>query len=236
MSVTTPVRKPTMVSNRNAMERISEKDYVPESFEDLFNHYYAYVIRLVRSHGIDEVNAEDVAVTILTVFFEKDVLSDYDPDRVNNYRGTERKAVFRTFLSGFVNLYVRHQRTIQTKHEFRFGLSLDNTVADRATWSPDPQNDATKFIDLTSPYTESFDEVESADFVRSVRAHLATVPARNQQDRCDLPALFDAVHRHVEDTGAVDILALSTQFGVSKNTLRKWMERLRVEIRILVES
>lgn len=50
-------------------------DIIPANYDELFTAYYDYVVGLVVTSGIDVQNAEDVAMTILATFFEKDVLS-----------------------------------------------------------------------------------------------------------------------------------------------------------------
>lgn len=210
----------------------SRGDYVPETFEDMFDHYYDYVVRLVASSGINFQNAEDVAMTILVKFFEKDALHDFNPEFTTEYGGITRRAVFRTFLSGFVKTYVRHYRDRQRLQQEREGFSLDAVLfvysdsGQPATW-----------MDVEGPqYEENFDSLHAQDLVQSIRAHLATVPKRNIQDKCDLPAFFEAVLEQTYIGGKVDIHALSDKFNVSLPSIQNWLKRLRTEVSSVVEG
>lgn len=214
----------------DARERITREralgDYVPTSFEDMFAHYYEYVVRLVATSGIDFQSAEDVAMTILTKFFEKDALSDFNPEFSTQYGGVVRKAVFRTFLSGFVKTYVQHYRDRQRIQQDREGFSTDTVLfiyaesGDPATW-----------MDLNGPtHEDTHDGLYSRELVHAIRTHLKAVPARNGQDQCDLPAFFEAVLRQTFEDGKVDTVALAKEFSVSKTSIQNWLKRLRVEV------
>lgn len=207
-------------------------DYVPESFEDMYSHYYEYVVRLVASFGIEQENAEDVAQSILMKFFEHDALSDFDTGYTTSYGGVTRRAVFRTFLSGFVKSYVRHFRERQAIMRVREGLSTETVMfvysdtGHEATW-----------IELHQPVIEDeHDELYEQDLVRSIRSRLATVAPRNAQDQCDLVAFFDAVQAQAQEEGRVDTAALAVEFGVSKTSIQNWMKRLRAEVSVVLQD
>lgn len=205
---------------------------VPQDFSEMFDRYYDYVVRLVAQSGIDFQNAEDVAMTILTKFFEKDALSDFDPEYTTEYGGVTRKAVFRTFLSGFVKTYVRHYKDRQRLQAQREGFSTDTVMftyaesGEYATW-----------MDLNGPtYEETHEELHAQDLIVAIRTHLATVPPRNAQDQCNLAALFESVLVQTYEDGSVDTAALATQFSVSKTSVQNWLKRLRAEVSIVVEA
>lgn len=201
------------------------EDYVPESFEDLFDHYYKFVVSLVSTFGIDYHNAEDVSMTILMIFFEKDVLSDFNPEFVSEFGGVERTAVFRTFLSGFVRTYVRHYVDRQRVLRRREGFSTDTVVAgggaeQEMTW-----------LDVAGPlYEEEFDSLYEEELVKSIRDHLATVAPKNNQDLCNLPKLFEAVLAQTRADGKVNTEELAAHFGVTRQSINNWQKRLRTEV------
>ena len=204
-------------------------DYVPESFSEMFTHYYSYVIRLVVTMGIDSQNAEDVAMAILTTFFEKDALAQYDP----NFEGQhKRKVLFRTFLSGFVASYVRHFRDMERVRRVRDLTYIDEPV----TSSID--NSSYSWIDLFGPvYEEDFDDrLNEEDLIRQIRARLVATARSNSQDRCDMPDLFDQIVEQSKTIGKVDVKALSERFGVSTTSVQNWIKRLRSEVTLVVSA
>lgn len=212
--------------------RSAADHYVPTSFEDMFERYYDYVVRLVSQSGIDFQNAEDVAMTILTKFFEKDALSDFDPEFTTQYGGVVRKAVFRTFLSGFVKTYVRHYKERQRIQKDREGFSADTVM-----FFYSESGEAATWLDLSGPvYEENYDALHEKDLIQSIRAHLDSVPPRNVQDQCDLRAFFEAVLVQTYEDGRVDTATLAEQFEVSKTSIQNWLKRLRSEVAVVTEG
>lgn len=207
-------------------------NYVPESFEDMFSHYYEFVVRLVASFGIDFQNAEDVAMTILTKFFEKDVLSDFNPEFTSEYSGVTRKAVFRTFLSGFVRSYVRHYLDRQTTHRVREGFSVDTPV-----FTFPESGDTQTWMEYAGPkYHEEFEDLHEEDLLLSIRARLRRRQNHNVQDHCDMPVFFERVRQQIYEQGKIDTLQLAEDFGVSKTSIQNWLKRLRVEVSAVVKD
>lgn len=202
--------------------RIRTSDYVPEDYSDLFEHYWRYVVKLVRSFGIDDQNAEDVAMTILTKFLEKDALADYRPEFVSNHGGVARPAVFTTFLSGFVFAYVRHHRDRQTITKRREPAMLDAPVAQDGT--------ATTWIEMYGPVEpEDHDDIYHDDLVRAIRRSLEAMPP-SARAHVNIVALFDRMVAQISTTGQYDTAALAAEFGVSQSAIRNWILRLRDEI------
>lgn len=219
------------LTDENQSSRLS-RDYVPTSFEDMFDHYYDFVVKLVSTFGIDYQNAEDVAMTILTKFFEKDVLSDFNPEFTTEYGGVTRKAVFRTFLSGFVRTYVRHYADRQRLHKAREGFSVDTPMfifvetGEPMTW-----------MDYVGPrYHETFEDLHEADLVRSIRARLNLVKPNNAQDQCDMPEFFEKILQQISELGRIDTALLAEEFQVSKTSIQNWLKRMRSEVGAVVKA
>lgn len=223
------VSTPTALSNSGT--RLSA-DFVPESFDELFSHYYVYVVKLVQSFGIDRQNAEDVAMTILTTFFEKDALSDFNPEYTTAHSGIVRKAVFRTFLSGFVSIYVRHYRDRQNLSLKREGISTDSTLfTNYETGEP------VTWMDYCGPrFYEEFEDHAEEDLINQIRARVAAAKPRNAQDKCDLVLFFELVLQQTKEHGEVQVDELATLFDVSKTSIQNWLKRLRVEVNSVVEE
>lgn len=210
-----PVLEHARISNRT--------DTVPSSFEEVFRQHYQYVVRLVVALGIEAQNAEDVAVAILERFFERDALSDYDPTYVVTDHGKVRPASFRTFLNGFVRVYVQHYRHTQKKVQWREPYSLDAV----AYTNPEDGHPVTWAELRADEYIEEYDTLMAWDFARMIRSHLATIEPRSARDRCDLAAILDVLVMQLETSGYIDIQALAIQFGVGRTTAQSWMTRLR---------
>lgn len=210
-------------------------DVVPTSFEELYRHYFTYVVKYVIALGIDPQNAEDVAQTVLTKFFEKDALSDYDPDKYIETHGRTRKAMFGTFLSGFVRLYVMHYRDRQWVLQKREGTSLDTTLtSNEANGVPIGGVEGARYDWAGPSHTEEYEDLHFIELVTGIRSHLASVPARNAQDQCNMVDFFNAVLQQTYDHGKIDTAALVEQFGVSKTSIQNWLKRLRNEVRIVI--
>lgn len=191
--------------------------YVPSDFSDLYEHYYAYVVRLIQSRGVLGEEADDIAMTILATFFEKDALSDFDP---------EREVKFGSFLSGFVLIYLRHHRDMLYKRKNREPVILDRPVGD--------ENNPTTLRDVLFTEKVNVSEVEYADLlysdlVRAVDQHLGALP-RNSRSTVDLQTLFRLVVAQVEQYGKIDLAELSEIFGVTKNGVSYWLPTLRDEV------
>lgn len=209
-------------------------DFIPGTYSDMFQHYYTYVVKMVTKLGIDPQNAEDVAMTILSKFIEKDALADFDPDFQSSYGGVKRTAKFRTFLSGFVATYVQHHRTRQMKQAYREMRSTNQpVVSDSSNNSGDA---VIEWIELYGPNViDEHEDLAEQDLIRQIRTRLTASGVRNNQDRCNLADFFEAVLEQSNETGKVDVTALSVQFGVSKTTIQNWIKRLRSEVSVVVE-
>lgn len=219
---------PTTLAPANPSPR-TRTDVVPATFDELYRHYYSYVVRYVIALGIEPRNAEDVAQTVLQKFFEKDVLSDYDPDHYVEAEGRTRKAMFGTFLSGFVRLYVRHYRDRQWVLQKREGTSLDTSSRD------DDGKDGSNSDFLSGvTFEEQHEDLHFIELVTGIRAHLSTVAPRNAQDQCNMVDFFNAVLQQTYEDGKIDTEALKEQFGVSKTSIQNWLKRLRNEVSIVV--
>lgn len=200
-------------------------DYVsaPANYADLFAIYYKYVVALVRRNGVSAANTEDVASEILCRFMERDFLTVFDPSLVFVYDGKERPARFKQFLSKFVLSYVRGMRDKERAIAEREPLLCDVRVGDdkEDTW-----------VELYGCSEDSFEvrlleEVYEEQTVQFLRDYLKSVPRRNRVDRCDLPALFDAVIAQIRATGELNINALHQQFGISVAAMHSWVWWLR---------
>lgn len=211
-------------------QSLRREDFVPESFEAMYAHYFPYVVHLVARFGIDFKNAEDVAQTILTKFFEKDALSDFDAD-YQAERENAKKAMFRTFLSGFVKAYVRHYIERQRLQAQREGISTDAVVL--FGFSDGPMT----WLELNDPgHEDDHAELEDAELIQSIRLRLAALPPKTAQEQCCLSDFFEAVLVQTLRGEKVDTGALSAQFGVTRTSINNWLRRLRTEIYAVIEE
>lgn len=210
-------------------------DYLsaPTDYAELFRIYYPYVVNLVHKHGIDENMKEDVASDILARFFERGFLEKFDPTLTFEYRGTQRPARFRSFLSKFVLIYVRghhdRQQRIAGREIQICDLPLTNGGAAHTGATTE------RWVDVYGETADSHEEdvldiVMENDLVRGLRNFLADVPRRSDHDRCDLVELFDAVVAQVRDRGEYDIKQLSTSFGVSYTAMHTWVWWLKANL------
>lgn len=217
-----------VVKTPGIARRTPDSSFVPTDFDDLFRNYYIYTVRLVSKAGIDFQNAEDVASIILTKAFEHGLIADFDPTA--EYNG--RKAVFTTFLAGFVLKYVRHYRDRQKLQLTREGQSTDVEITVPGKSSSEP----TIWIDEYGPtMEETYDDLHHSDFLVTVRAHLTTAALGRKDSQLNLTAFFNAIAEQVEVHGQINTSELMDQFSVSRTTIHNWMSRLRDEVGFVVE-
>lgn len=201
-------------------------EFVPSTFEELYKHYYPYVARLVATSGIPHQDVDDVAQTLLMLFYEKGVLEDFDPEHDTTYKGVTRRALFRTFLSGFVKTYVRHYRDRIKIHAERERLLVNVPVFEQHEWG----------VFHIEPYEETFEVLNEVELVNDIRWQMSTTEPNGPRDRCDLPALFNAVLEQSYRLGQLDVKELSEQFNVSKTTMHRWLDRMREQVRTVIEE
>lgn len=206
-------------------------ELVPSSFEQMYEHYYTYVLQLTVRGGIDRQEAEDVAQTILTRFYERDALSDFDPEFTSVYDGVIRKATFSTFLSGFVTIYLRHHRE---RHIIRKSREL--TLVDQ------PQNIKGDDLSVTwvevncEPHMDRVDTIEEIQMIREIQDRLDALPPKKAREKTDLSTFFRAVLEQAYGGDGVNVPKLAEQFNVTGTTIHNWMLRLRDEVQVVITS
>lgn len=205
------------------------RSQAPADYTELFTVYYDYVTHLVKRAGIFPDNSEDVAMTILTKFFEKSVLEDFDPEHTTNHAGVTRKAVFRTFLSGFVLSYVRHYRDRQQVDAYREPKIINSEFT-----APDGTYGTWADV-YGTPTTETYEVLYEEDFINTVRRHLRSLPPPNSP-RAPLPDVFEAALKQANETGEVHVPTLAAQFNVSTNTIYVRLSRLKAEVKFVAEQ
>lgn len=202
-----------------------KKSHVPTSYAEVFTHYYPAIVGLVKKFHIDPLRREDVAMTILTKFIEKDVLSDFDPEYIGK---NGQKMRFESFLSGFVVSYVRYFRErelIQVKREL--------TLIDTDPNSEDTEEEIS-WLDKRFIHVDDTSEVEYEVLVKRIRVHLKTLTVTTERN--DKALLFDLILWQMEEYGRMDVEELSSLYGVTKTSIYTYIHRLRVEITKVMES
>jgi hypothetical protein len=198
---------------------------VPESFTELYDRYYGYVVRLVKRRGIAHSDVEDVAQTIFAHFYRRGSLEYFDAERVDVHDGREYTAKFTTFLSGFVVTYLQHHLTMQERNENRMVRSggLDSLMED-----PTEEN---SWVNTRGPrYDDDHSRVEYVEFVENLHVRLSSVKPRSARTVCDLPVFFEAIRKQIEVNGKYDADELAAQFGVARRTIHNWLGLLRAEL------
>jgi hypothetical protein len=199
-------------------------NHIPTSFEDLFVNYYRYVVNLVIRKGIAPQNAEDVAMTILTTFYEKDVLADYDPEHTVVHQGRARHTKFVTFLSGFVLIYLRHHRDRQNIHAAR-----EPALCNAPDFATDGKQE---YIEVIAPPTvETYDALFMEDLIGVISKHLATI-RESSWAKVRMQEFFGRVLVQVNVEGSVDVAALAAEYEVTQASVRNWLHRLHDEISV----
>lgn len=200
---------------------------VPTKFEEVFRDYYAYVVNICMKAGIDPQDAEDSASYILAKFYERDMVSEYDPDYQTTYQGKAHGVKFPSYLSGFVLLYLRHHKDRQRIHQAREGLSLDT-----------PLDDETTLADfLLSPITPHFtEELEKEELVAFIHRRLIQPDVRFRSNNTTPTLLFGLMVDQVNEYGQLNIPELAELHQVTERLAYSWVAKLRPYIREAVEA
>lgn len=185
----------------------------PQDYEEMFKEYYGYVCQLVCKFGIEEQSKEDVASSILLRFYERDFLAKFDPSLEFEYQQVKRPARFKTFLSGFVELYVRHHRDNQGKRASRYPLQCDMRLSSGDTWLEvhGPSDD--------SDYTFAESKLIGTAVLQAVRGRLS-------EDQEQLEFFEEAV-REFSETGQLRVTRLQQRLGASQRVVARRMAALR---------
>lgn len=197
----------------------------PSSYEELFKTYYSFVVGLVGKQGISVDNREDVASEILLRFYERDFLSEFNPDLTFEVNGRIVKARFKSFLSAFVVNYVRSHRDRQNLRAKREPLIIDSTI-------PGSEHSPYLFLNALEKdyYLDDYSGLYEEALVTKIREYLKTVPRKSRQDQCDLVALFDTVVQQVRVNGKYSVKELQARFGVSPTAIHTWLGWMRLNI------
>lgn len=200
------------------MTRTHTTSVVPATYSELFSHYYPYVLGLVRKFRIEEADVEDVAMTILTKFYEKDVLSDFDAERLS---ASGKPIQFMSFLSGFVAAYIQHYVQRQALLKVRHPVSVNMEVTTNGFLS-------SPWIEVFGPkHYDDVSDIEYEQFLHSVRSHLASVPTRGLRD---YSLLFEMIIEQLDERGRIHKLELADLFGVGPTAIDGWIKTLRGHI------
>lgn len=186
---------------------------IPTSEAEVFERYFPHVKFLVARSGIRKDNVEDYAMALMLKFVEKDVLSDYDPERLSEFEGKPRTANFKTFLSGFVSSYLRHFHERDIINAQRSAISTD---------VPMGENQDIPFLDyLGYSVPDDTEQVEVAELLRNVRSDLSQAKGKSHV------LLFDMILLQVTEHGKIDVPELAELFGVSRATVHNWLRKVR---------
>lgn len=124
------------------MSTLTVDPYVaPASYDELFRNYYGWLRRVVIARGIPLVSADDVTMSILTTFMEKDALKSFDPDREYTSNGKPVRSNFRKFITHFFVVYLQHYRDVENRNNKRnlelpeFGDEVERLCKDDISFS-----------------------------------------------------------------------------------------------------
>lgn len=195
----------------------------PSSYEELHEHYRQFVENVVRKNGIIEIDVEDVASEIITVFFKRGALAWYDPDKIHDTESGPKTAKFASFLGGFASLYLRHHRDKQRRRLYR------ETLCPPATSTEVNPTSFSNAVWLRSNAITALDSQPEADeWVTKASQYLAT-----QTPQLKLDYLLTRCVEMMELDGKVSRNALSEELGISTNMVRRRIIEMR---RLLTEN
>jgi len=186
---------------------------VPSTEAEVFKQYYSHVKFLVSRAGIRKDYVDDYAMILITKFMERGMLKKYDPEHLSEVNGVKRTANFKTFLSGFVNAYLRSF------------AKRDAINAGRSYYSSDMLMGENKDIPLLDylgmSVSDDTQKIEVDELIQSVKDRLKS----NE----NLGLFFEIILLQVEEYGRVEVGELSEMFEVTRSTIYNWIKKLRVE-------
>lgn len=200
----------------------------PASYEELFAEYFGFVKGLVAKAGIEPQDVEQVAMSIITKFLEKDALSWYDPEKLHDVGENPRidgprlrKARFSSLLGTFVKLYVRQHLDKQAMRSYKEPIRCETPIVT-------DEGVVSEWLELNGSATMLDTSQEFTDWVASVDAYLRTLPVKGQRD---LPRLFRLLVEQVIADGVADRKAIAREFGVSDTAVHQMVKDLRATLR-----
>lgn len=190
----------------------------PASYDELHRLYRPYTEKMVAKWGVrnrDEV--QDIASAILTRFIERDMLSEFDPNR---------NVLFSTFLGGFIGAYVRYLKDRAEIDRYREGTSTDVVIGG---------SESVTVYDVVAPkHHDDNTDLEYLEFLRAARGHLSRLKPTTGHDKMDPVAVFDQIVLHEYEYGKIDTNKIAQFFEVSLATAKSWIVRIRAQIKILL--
>lgn len=180
----------------------------PKNYAEVYENYFPYVMAIVHRLGIPHEEVEDTASEILCRFMELRSLEKFDPSRQMRASLTDETLVpakFSAYLNAFVRLSVRGHRQKSVKLKDR--ESLGSELGD---------------VSIEDDY-----QVFSDRFIQTLRDRLSSIPKKRANDRCDLPALLDAVlETAVMNEDRFFVAELASRFGITVQGMYLWLEKL----------
>lgn len=198
------------------------QNYVPETYDEVFRHYYPQIVGMVKMFKVSPNRREDVAMTILSKFIERDMLPKFDPEFIG---GNGQPVPFQTFITGFVASYVRYHRDREIT-EISRELQLVDTEVEVDV------NLVLPWLDTREVHTDDVTSVEVPITIALIREHLAKIPASD--DIHSLSLLFEFMLTQIQEYGRVLVKELADLYGVSVTSMQKWIRSVRDEIRIVI--
>jgi hypothetical protein len=194
-------------------------DFIPADMAELAEHYYGFIIGMVRKFGIPDQEAQDSVQYILERLDKTGALTQFDPGHLTEHQGRQVKTRFSTFLGAKVMRYCLGERgriLKRASHELQI---VDDTMSSDGM--------AHLLSGLRFAREDDYSALDAADSITAMRDHLAAIPPRSDRDTCDLVALFDELVAEVEQDGAFTYAGIQERFKVSGTTAGAWLSRLR---------
>ena len=199
------------------------EDFIPSNMDELAQHYYGFIIGMVRKLGIPDQEAQDSAQYILERLDKTGAIGQFDPGHLTEHQGRQVRTRFSTFLGAKVMRYCLGERGRLQKRAGHELLLVDAPV------STSGDGDGTPLLEILGAGAawDDYSALDAQDFITHMREHLAAIPPRSARDTCDLVALFDELVAEVEQTGQFTYAGIQERFKVSGTTAGAWLSRLR---------
>lgn len=195
---------------------------VPANYTELHRNYRHFSEMVVQRSGVNWAEVPDITSHILTRFFERDMLKEFDP---------ERGVKFTTWLGGFISSYVPYLNGKSKLDWKREGVSHEVVVG-----KSESGEDITLYDVVAEKHHDKHDNLEYIELITAVRRHLAHVAPTNKNDKLDMVAVWDQIMLHQYEHGTIIVADIAKYFGVSLATGKNWVKRVKEHAQVVIAS
>lgn len=189
---------------------LAGRAHTPADYDEVFRRYFPLIHR-IATRWVDPHTADDIAMSLMLHFMERDGLRNFDPQRITLRTGLPQPVPFAVYLAAYAQAqaWTLHRAWLRGRRREVLVAEFSEDVLGAA---PSPEN----LIDDGS----NKDALDRLCEIVSVR-----VPGQRRRIK-DLPAVLRHMAAQVEVLGRVDMPRLAKHFKVSLVTAYSWRAQI----------